>query len=74
MPSPERPVPLLVDDLLALGDREGGGVILRRVGLGTDEAVLLGNVGLVLLAAPIKKSRRVGITPPQRRQIAEALS
>jgi hypothetical protein len=40
---------------------EGRGIILARVGLGADETMLLGNVGRVLLAAPIKKCRRVGM-------------
>src|SRR4051812_16136338 len=37
----EHPLALLVDDLLALGDREGGGLVEARVGLGPDEGMLL---------------------------------
>src|SRR3954464_5399450 len=37
----EHPLALLVDDLLALGDREGGGLVEAGVGLGADEGMLL---------------------------------
>src|SRR5262249_4544962 len=47
--STEHPVALLVDDLLALGDGKGGGVVLARGGRGADEAVLFDAVGRVLL-------------------------
>src|SRR5258706_11512285 len=45
----EDPVALLVDDLLALGDRELHRVVDARMGLGAHEAVLLGTVGEILL-------------------------
>ncbi len=47
--SVEELVAALVDDLLALGDGEGGGVVLARVLLGADEAVLLHALRKVLL-------------------------
>src|SRR3954471_16420587 len=46
----EHALALLVDDLLALGDGEGRGLVAARMGLGAHEAVLLcGPVGRLLL-------------------------
>src|SRR5262249_47471493 len=48
----EHPVALQVDDLLGLRDREADRILLARMRIGTDEAVLLHAVGTILLDGP----------------------
>src|SRR5262245_43504050 len=45
----ENALALQVDDLFRLGDRKGDGILAARIGIGTDEAMLLHAFGRILL-------------------------